>query len=137
MLIGPQSRVIDSLIGAYHNGITLDNALGTTTIDNTGFFPTWDSFAGNGYPQNIDRWVSNNCISVIIKRADAFDISNSVFYGVNCGVQLTDSSTVTPTNSFGNISNCSFYGVVRAGIEAISTHPTRGGVNVVNCSIFP
>src|SRR5438552_178798 len=85
-------RVIaqDLFIGAYNIGVNVDHAYDHVTLRNLLQTVFWDSWEGP-YPSNIDNWVMNHGVALVVNRADSIDIHDFDVFHRSAGMLLTDS----------------------------------------------
>lgn len=85
-------RVIaqDLFIGAYNVGVNVDHAYDHVTLRNLLQTVFWDSWEGP-YPTNIDNWVMNHGVALVVNRADSVDVHDFDVFHRSVGMLLTDS----------------------------------------------
>lgn len=101
--------VEDCLIGAYHDGITLDHIYDVAHLVNTHFGPFWASAYlsvedwGSYNQATIAPWVFDNANSILALRVDGLWMSQVICGGTYSGVNLTDSAdtSISPRCAFG------------------------------------
>lgn len=85
-------RVIaqDLFIGAYNVGVNVDHAYGHVTLRNLLQTVFWDSWEAP-YPSNIDTWVMNHGIALVVNRVDSIDVHDFDVFHRSVGMLLADS----------------------------------------------
>lgn len=131
-----RSKVEDCLIGAFQNGIEIDEVLDWVELSNVKNQCMWDAFAGLTFPQNIDAWVMSNSVALRTKRVDSLVVNNFSVFGRFIGHLFEDSANVAlvPRNGYGRFSNVDF-DYVAYGVYGVSSNPTAIGFQYTNVTV--
>ncbi|HST10863.1 MAG TPA: glycosyl hydrolase family 28-related protein [Terriglobales bacterium] len=89
--------VDDLFIGAYHNDINVDHALGHVTLHNFNVSVTWDVWENVPVPSPIDGWVKANGTALTVGRVDSLEMSDIMVFMRGTGMLLTDSPDTLQT----------------------------------------
>lgn len=81
----------DLFIGAYHNDINVDHALGHVTLRNFNISVNWDIWENVPVPSPIDAWVTSHGTALVVGRADSLELSGILVFMRFTGMMLTDS----------------------------------------------
>lgn len=123
------------IIGGFHRGIEIDNALDWVVVKDIWNQVMWDVYANLPFPQPIDTWVLNNGIALEAARVDSLAVDNLACFARYAGMAFIDSTTpIIPKNGYGRCSNLDF-DYVAYGIIANSTSNSGGGYKITNMDI--
>ena len=127
-------RVIaeDLFIGAYNIGVNVDHAYDHVTLRNLLQTVFWDSWEAP-YPTNIDAWVMNHGVALVVNRADSVDVHDFDVFHRSVGILLTDSpdTNQNPRCGYGSGSDISLDTMQNGVIVKASNAPGYVFTNLV------
>lgn len=137
-LQGGRSYIIDCIVGALQNALTIDFCYDYVFVSNFNISVSYEYYPlGASYTaEPIDTWVKANRIGIQIRRCDSFKFENvGMFFG-NVAWNFIDSTVSQPPyqNSYGQAVNIDIDSW-NVGILATSTNPVGGGVQFTNCNM--
>lgn len=91
-----RTHIENSLIGAYRNGIVVDNALDEVRIDRVYLEPFWEWWGTYPdmvpFPNPIDWWVMAHGTGIVARKADGFRMRDVLVFGKNTGIRFEKST---------------------------------------------
>jgi len=115
----------DLFIGAFHNDINVDHALGHVTLRHLLHSVFWDIVENAPFPTTIDNYVLNNATALMVGRADSLEVSDEFTFTRFTGMMLTDSpdASQNPRCGYGTVSDIDLEGVQYGIVATASNTP--------------